>query len=184
MIDLTPQNPLDTLLPVSIGGNALVAATPAFITSIMPFSGQEKPCSKALEKAHDLALPAVGRIKGKADLRLIWTGQGQYFLLGTTPAAAAISEFAALGDQSDGWVVMVLEGAAASDILARLCPIDLRPNAFKRGHTARTELAHMMVVISKTAKGFEIMVMRSLAKTAVHHLQQAMESIAAQAVIS
>ena len=84
-------------------------------------------------------------------------------------------------DQSDGWAVMRLEGAGARDVLARLCPLDLRAPVFKRGHTARSLLGHMNASITRVGvNAFEIMVFRSMANTAVHELNEAMKSVAAQ----
>ncbi len=180
MVDLIAKTPTQGLLPITAAGATLFEATPAFITSVMPFAGQQKALAAALKSIHDLSLPAPGRSAGKAALRVLWSGRGQYFLVGDRPADPTLAAQAALTDQTDGWAVMSLESDNAADVLARLCPLDLRAEHFKRGHTARTELAHMMSVITRTTKGFEIMVMRSFAKTAVHNLEDAMKSVAAQ----
>lgn len=184
MVELVAQSPLEKVLPIDVGGTSLTEATPANITSIMPHKGKDKALGAALKKAHDLALPAVGRTSGKADLRMIWTGGGQYMLVGDKPAARALARVASLTDQTDGWAVMSLGGPSAADVLARLCPLDLRASVFKRGHTARTEVAHMMAVVTRMTNGFEIMVMRSFAQTMVHHTKRAMESVAAQDIIN
>jgi methylglutamate dehydrogenase subunit D len=180
VVDLIAKSPLQDLLPVSTGDTSLTEATPASITSISVHKGREKALAEALKKSHDLALPAIGRTSSKAGFRLIWTGRGQHMLLGDKPAARALARSASLTDQSDGWAVMALTGANAGDVLARHCPLDLRATHFKRGHTARTEVAHMMAVITRLNDGFEIMVMRSFAVTMVHHLTKAMQSVAAQ----
>jgi len=179
VVDLIAKSPLADLLPLGAGNTTLTEATPDFITSVMPFTGKDAACSEAMQKAHDVALPAVGRSTGKTGGRLIWTGRGQYFFVGDKPVAKAVAASAALTDQSDGWAVMALQGDDAALVMARLTPIDLRADSFKRGHTARSEMAHMMSVITRLPKGFEIMVMRSFAKTAVHHIHQAMDSVAA-----
>jgi len=184
VVDLAAKSPLADVLPLSAGGVTLAETPPAFITSVMPFASKHDACSEAMQKAHDVGLPAVGRTSGKAGGRLIWTGRGQYFFVGEAAVAAAVGKTAAVTDQSDGWAVMLLEGEAADAVMARLTPIDMRPEVFKRGHTARTELAHMMTVITRTPKGFEIMVMRSFAKTAAHHIHQAMDSVAAQKALA
>lgn len=181
MVELIAKNPLEDLLPVHAGDTSLSEATPAFITSLSPLQGKAKACGEGLKKAYDIGLPAAGRSTGKAGMRVIWTGRGQYFLVGGQQAGKALAKCASLTDQSDGWVVMQLTGASAVDVLARLTPIDLRADVFKRGHTARTELAHMMSIMTRTTKGFEIMVMRSFAKTAVYSVKAAMQSVAAEA---
>ncbi len=180
MVDLIAKTPLAGILPINAGETVLTEASPASITSVMPHQGREKALGEALKKAHDIGLPAVGRSSGTAALRMIWTGRGQYMLVGNKPAARALARSSTLTDQSDGWAVMQLTGDNAAQVMARLCPLDLRAASFKNGHTARTELAHIMAVVSRIPKGFEIMVMRSFAQTAVTSLQQAMDSVAAQ----
>jgi methylglutamate dehydrogenase subunit D len=182
VVDLIAKSPLEDVLPISVGETALTEATPAYITSIAVHKGREKALAEAVKKAHDLALPDIGRTSSKEGLRLIWSGRGQHMLLGDKPAARALARLASLTDQTDGWAVMTLTGINAAKALSRHCPLDLRATNFKRGHTARTEVAHMMTVVTKLNDGFEIMVMRSFAATMVHHLAQAMESVAAQEI--
>ena len=87
----------------------------------------------------------------------------------------------ALTDQSDAWAVLRLSGAASEDVLARLVPVDLRGSKFKRGHTARSQLQHMMVSVTRTGTtAFDIMVMRSFAATADHELSVAMKFVASR----
>lgn len=183
MVELIQKTPCVGMLPLTVGGASLNEAAPKCVTSIMPHKGKKTAVSKALKTAHGMALPADGRSTGRAVLRAIWAGQGQYLLTGNAACDAALSQHASLCDQSDGWAVIVLSGAAADDVMARLCPLDLRAEKFKRGHAARTELAHMMAMIVKTTGGFEIWVMRSFAKTAVGALQEAMENVAAEAKV-
>lgn len=179
MVDLKATSPLEGAVPKQAGGVFLREAAPQFITAILPQKGAEKDLSAALKSAHGMALPGVGKTSGKAALRCLWAGRATYFLVGETAADPALSKCAALVDQSDAWAVMSLEGAAATEVLARLCPLDLRDSQFKRGQTARSEVAHMMAVITRTTRGFEIMVMRSFARTAAHHIDEAMKSVAA-----
>ena len=184
MVDLIARTPLQEQLPIELGNVTLTEAVPAFITSIMPRAGKKKACSDALKAAHGVALPAAGRSSGKEGARLVWTGRDQYCLMGDAPADASVSALAALTDQSDGWAVLRLEGENAGEIMARLCPIDLRDSQFKRGHTARTEVAHMMAVLTRLPNGYEIMVMRSFAQTLAARLKDAMTTVAGQAVLS
>jgi len=180
VVKLLAQSPVDDLLPAEAGAARLVACQPAHVTAIAPWKGREAALSEALEAAHGARLPASGRSSGKAAARVIWTGYRQYMLLGDAPADAALAAHAALTDVSDGWVAMRLEGADAEAVLARLTPLDLDPGVFKRGHVARTELAHMMAVLHRTPAGIEIMVMRSFARWAAGQIRTAMQSIAAQ----
>jgi len=178
--ELIAKTPAEGLLPVTAGTMTLTEILPACVTSVAPFKGHEKAVSAALKAACGMALPGLNRATGKDGARAVWMGQGQVFVLGPD-VPADLSQYAALTDQSDGWVVMRLQGAGAEDVLARLAPIDLRATVFKRGHTARTTLLHMMMSVTRSgANSFDIMVMRSFAVTAVHDLTIAMKSVAAR----
>lgn len=164
-------------------GQATLAPWPLpRMTSVAPFAGQDKALAKAL-KAMGLAFPAPNRTTTKGDSTLIWTGRNQAFLIGPDPAPLAA--YAALTDQTDGWAALTLQGPHATDVLARLIPLDLRPAAFPTGQTARTALNHMNVVIWRTAPyGFTLMVFRSMAGTASHEIEAAMHSVAARAGVA
>ena len=102
----------------------------------------------------------------------------KFFAITPDPTLAG---HAAMVDQSDGWAVLRLEGAGAAEVLARLVPLDLRAPQFRRGHTARTELQHMMASLTRLGPdAFLIMVFRSMARTLVHDLTSAMEAVAAR----
>jgi sarcosine oxidase subunit gamma len=92
-----------------------------------------------------------------------------------------LSKIAAVVDQSDAWTIVRLEGAAAEDVLARLVPVNLSRSAFKRGHTVRSSLYHMMASITRIGNNtFQIIVFRSMAETLVHDLSVAMKSVLAR----
>nr|WP_275116122.1 sarcosine oxidase subunit gamma family protein [Aliiroseovarius subalbicans] len=165
------------MAPISVGDAALREVDPGVITSLSPLAGGDVG---ALKAAHGMAFPAPGRASGKAGARAVWSGRGQAFLIGPAPDAALKAHFA-MTDQSDGWAVLGLEGTAAREVLARLCPLDLRPDRFKRGHTARTLIGHMTGSVTRVgADSFDLMVFRSMAQTAVHEIEEAMKSVAAR----
>lgn len=181
MADLIAKSPCGGLLPVSHGTVTLSEMDMPQLTSLAPFKGQDKALSETLKEAHGMALPAINRATGKEGARAVWFGQGQVMLVGPAPAAS-LAALGAVTDQSDAWTVVRLEGEAAEDVLARLVPIDLRRAQFKRGHTARTQLQHMMVSITRTGdNAFQIMAFRSMAATLVHDLETAMRGVAARA---
>lgn len=183
MVKLIAKSATEGLLPVTIGDTTVMDVTPGEMTSVAPFRGQQKALSTALKENFGQALPNVGRSLGKDMARIIWFGRNQWMVLGPC-APAPLVDNAALSDQSDGWVVLRLKGALARDGLSRLTPLDVRDSQFKLGHTARTEFQHMMCSITRTgARQFDIMVMRSMAKTAVHDLKSALERAAASAAL-
>ena len=180
MVDLVAENASGVALPLEFGDCRLSAVMPEYMTLISPYKGQEKQVSEALKMAHGVGFPAPNRALGKEGARCIWFGPVQAMLIGVAPDKS-ITKFAAVVDQSDGWVVMRLEGEAAAEVLARLMPLDLRASVFKRGATARSQLKHMPVSITRVGKeAFDIMAFGSMAKTLTHDLRGAMVSVAAQ----
>lgn len=178
MVDLISKSPFEGLLPLAIGSVELSEVDPGHLTSIAPYKGQAKALSAALKEAHGMAAPAPNRATGEEGSRALWFGHNLMMLQG--PAAdATLAEHAALTDQSHGWAIVRLDGTDARDVLARLTPIDLRDNAFKRGHTARTELRHMMASITRLGpQSYQVMVFRGFASTLLHDLKTAMQSLA------
>lgn len=178
MVKLIAKTPCAGLLPKTIGTVTLSEVTPDTITFIAPFKGQAKVVSDALKAATGLAFPAPNRMAGRGP-RIIWCGMGQALLMDVT----APDMPAQVIDHSDAWAIVEVSGADARAVLARLTPIDLRPTSFKRGHTARTLIAHMTASVTCTGtERFEVMAMRSMAGTLVHELEQAAQNIADRAV--
>ncbi|MFN3292332.1 MAG: sarcosine oxidase subunit gamma [Gemmobacter sp.] len=169
-------------LPVAQGGAELAEWLPGRMTSVAPFAGQELAANRALA-ALDLVFPAPNAMATAGDACIVWTGRGQAFLIGAAPPAG-LAEAAALTDQSDGWAALRLAGPAAADVLARLVPLDLSAPAFPPGTAARSLLGHMSVVLMRPEpQTWQLLVFRSMARTAVHELQAAMTSLAGRAAL-
>lgn len=163
---------------LTIGTVTLAEVDVGPITSIAVLPGAAKAVAKGL-KTLGLAMPDPNRFAEKKGARILWTGRDQAFLIGVEPPAL---EGAAVTDQSDGWAVLALGGAGAVDVLARLVPMDLRLSAFPVGQAVRTQLNHMNVVILRTGDhALEILVFRSMARTAWHEIETAMQMVAARA---
>lgn len=180
MVELRAKTPLDDMAPLTIGTVTLAEVDLGVLTSIAPYKGQSKALSDALKAAHGMALPAANRATGKEGARAIWFGREMIMLAGPEPDAA-LNAYAAITLQSDAWTTVQLSGARAEDVLARMVPVDLRAATFKRGHTARSLVQHMNGSITRTGpQSFVVMVFRSMARTLLHDLQRAMESVAAR----
>jgi sarcosine oxidase subunit gamma len=150
----------------------MTEVVPDVLTSVAPFKGQKKAVSDALKAQVGAGLPTVNRRTGA----VTWFGHGLWMVAGVVSV-----EGAAVTDQSDAWAVVEVSGAGCEDVLARLVPVDLRGSVFKKNHVAKTMLAHMPVTITRTGpEAFEIMAMRSMAKTLVHDLEVAMRGVAAR----
>ena len=162
-------------LPLEIGDCLVEDAQPEAITWVAPFDGKTTAVSKALG-----GFPGPGEVVEVKAGRAVSVGPQQALILGD-PAAC---KGAAVVDQSDGWTVVALDGAAARDVLARLTPLDLRDAGLPEGATARTLLGHMQASLTRVgAYRYEIMVFRSMKHSLLHELERAMRGVAARAAI-
>ncbi len=180
--DLIEKTPCDGLLPISVADTVLGELPFARITSIAPFAGQDRAVAAALN-ALGLGWPAPGRGVSAGAASSLWSGRRQALLVNSAPAG--LDGIAALTDQSDAWARMCLSGPAAEAALARLVPLDLRLAVFPVGSVARTALNHMMTMLHRSGEVvFEIMVVRSMAGTAVHELHHALSALAARKTLA
>jgi sarcosine oxidase subunit gamma len=178
--ELIAKSALAGTAPVTRAGTTLAEATLGPVTSVAPYPGREKKVNAAL-KPLGLSFPAPNTQSAKGAARLLWAGRDMAFLIGAD-APDGLSEHAALTDQTDGWAVLSLTGPAATDALMRLVPLDLRERAFPVGRTTRAPLNHMQMQITRMApEAFELMVFRSMARTAWHELAEALEMLHARA---
>lgn len=178
--EMQAETPLSGWAPVTAAGISLREIAPGRMTSIAPYKGNAKALSEALQQRHGLDWPAPGRMTGADGGRLIWFAREMALLIGPDPDPALATQ-AALTDQSDAWTVLQLAGPGARDVLARLCPLDLRAQAFAPGHTARTELAHMTGSVSALEQDLIwVMVYRSMAATLAHEMEIAIHRVAAR----
>jgi len=188
VVELAAKTPLAGLVPVTVGRVTLFEADLGRLTSVAPYRGRDAALADALKAAHGIAAPAPGRVTGRlaaraggrSDTCAIWFGHRLFLLAGAAPALE-LATHAALTDQTDGWACARLEGRGATQVLARLAPIDLRPAAFRPGLTARTDLRHMAASLTRLGEDdFLILVFRAFARTLVHDLRQAMQGVAAR----
>lgn len=165
-VKLKAHSAAHDLLPAPIGGMSLGEET-APITSVAPFKGQEAAVTTILG-----GWPEPGAVVGN----VLWSARGQAFVIGACPDLTGL---AAVTDQSDAWAYLVLEGAALTDVLARLCPLDL--DTMAPGQTARSLLGHMNALYWRQSETrMALFVFRSMARTAVTELVHAMERVAAR----
>ncbi len=180
MPELIAKSPLEGRAPLTLGGVTLAELAVGPITSIAVLPGAAKAVAKAL-KPLGLAFPAPNTHARKNGARIVWTGREQAFLIGVAPPAL---NGAAVTDQSDGWAVLSVSGPAAVEVLARLVPLDLRLAAFPVGTALRSGLNHMSAILLRTGDYVvEVMVFRSMARTAWHELEATMHMAAARAAL-
>lgn len=163
---------------LALGSVTLVEVDVGPITSVAAYPGETKAVAKGL-KTLGLAMPGPNSFVERKGARIVWTGREQAFLTGVVCPAL---EGASVTDQSDGWTVLALSGAVAVDVLSRLVPMDLRLAACPVGTVLRTQLNHMNVVLLRVGDhAFEIMVFRSMARTAWHELETTIHMVSARA---
>jgi sarcosine oxidase subunit gamma len=143
------------------------------IASIIAGDGDTSALGNAIRSRFGLDLPRTPLAAMSETHSLLWAGPGQWLLVadsraGFTEDLAALSELAAVAEQSDGRAVLRLTGPMARRALAKGCMIDLHPAAFPKGMTALTSIAYIGVQLWRAADGpdgsvFEIMVPRSMA---------------------
>lgn len=176
---LIAKSPLSGFEPVSAGGMVLTEADLGPLVLLAPWNGRAGEAAALLGLE---GLPPPNRIAAlPGGGRIAFWGRGAWLLIGAGPPEA-VAAHAAVTDLSDGWACLRLEGPGAAEALARLVPIDLRPAAFGEGAMARTQLFHMTCGLLRAGpEAFEILVFRSMARTAWHDLSVALRSVAAQA---
>ena len=179
MPELIAKSPLSGVWPVAHGDLRLSEHLVGPVTSVAILPGHEKAVARAL-RLLGLTFPAPNTFVSVGEATLVWMARNQAFLIGLAQPDVA---GAALTDQSDGWAALRLEGVAASDALMRLYPIDLRLQSFAVGDAARAPLNHMQSVVMRTAPyAFDILVFRSMARSAWHEVEAVMKILAARAI--
>jgi sarcosine oxidase subunit gamma len=100
--------------------------------------------------------------------------------MGAEPSAE-LARYAAVTDVRDAWCIIDISGISVRNVLARVTPLDVRVKSFNIGMTQRSMVMHMQASITCLGKSkFRVMVFRSMARTLVHDLTIAMESVAAR----
>jgi sarcosine oxidase subunit gamma len=101
---------------------------------------------------------------------LVWTGPHRWLALSADPAlhtrlAADLAECATAVDQTGARAILHLGGSRWRDAMAKGCPIDLHPRAFRPGDAAATAIAHVGVLLWQLPadRGLHVAVPRSMA---------------------
>ena len=113
-------------------------------------------------------------IRESGDYRICWLGPDEWLVITPTGQAGKVQAelrtalagvFSSVVDNSSGLTLLRISGENAGDLLARDCPLDLHPRAFKPGQCAQTRLARagMTIVALGEGAGFEIIIRRSFA---------------------
>jgi methylglutamate dehydrogenase subunit D len=135
------------------------------------FSGSRAAVEAAVEKACGCTLPTSPRfVTASGAHRLYRVAEDQYWLLTRDPAvppalARTIApQAAAITTLGHARIRLVIEGPAATALLARLVTIDLRYAEFPAGSFAQTGVHHAGVLLERIgAERYEMYVLRTYA---------------------
>ena len=172
--NLLAISPAAGLCPVDFGELKLVELNFPYLFSISPYPKNEKKCSAVLKKNHGIHMPNVCRATGSSQKKALWFGNFTLFI-GEEPNIA-LSNVAAVVDQSDAWCSLRLTGKYAEEVMQRLCPIDVRLSSFKTGCVAQTMLSLMQVTLHRSGKEqFDIYGYRSMSRTLVSEITESIK---------
>jgi len=150
------------------------ASEPSFVSDVQRLSGLALPLE-----------PCTGtRVAARS---MLWLGPRSWLWIDGAVGAAPEFDAArralngaegALFDVSAAYVGWLVSGALAATVLNRGCPLDLRSRAFGAGGCAQSLLGHLPALVYRPSERplFVVMVPRSLAIDAWHHLRGYAES--------
>jgi methylglutamate dehydrogenase subunit D len=173
----TPHSAWAGILPAGrIGvaeGEAGVIAAPREnlgLASIIARAGKADELGARMAELYGVEAPTRPCIAQGRTFDLVWSGPEQWLAVSqeraiATRLATELDGLAAVADQSDGRAVVRLSGPKARAMLAKGCPIDLHPRAFRPGDTALTAITHIGVQLWQVdeAPTYDMAVFRSLA---------------------
>jgi sarcosine oxidase subunit gamma len=147
---------------------------PLSIATIIARKDKGQALSAALETHYGIAAPSPGRMtKGQA-LLLQWCGDHQYYAIAEgsregvmcLELKSRLEGLASVSDQSHGRVVIHLSGSKARAVLAKGSPVDFHRREFPVNATAVTQMAHIVVHVSRTGEdAFELSLFRGFAES-------------------
>lgn len=179
MVKLLAKSPFGGALPVTVGHASMDEVDLGPMALIQPFTSQAAAVNDRLTRELGVGFPTNNHSTVNTTARLMWFGHGSYLLVGET--APDLSDLAAVSDQSDAWACVDASGDGIEDVLARLVPVDLRASAFPLDATVRTLVGHISAALTRTGDNrILIFVFRSMARTLVEELKEAMEAVAAR----
>ncbi|MBD9724053.1 sarcosine oxidase subunit gamma family protein [Streptomyces caniscabiei] len=157
-------------------GGALRLAELPFLTQLDVRLDAKGAAADAVGLALGLQLPLEADTVARAgELTALWLGPDEWLLVGPPGGErelesrireAAGEEHISVTDVSAQRTTVLVAGAAALDLLAHGCALDLHPRAFGPGRCAQTTLARAQVVLvarEEPGAGFWVLVRSSFA---------------------
>lgn len=128
-------------------------------------------------------MPFVESFTGDAERGAFWVGPHQYMLWQPYQANPDWAGQLALGEgvftteQTDGWARVDLAGPNLAAVFERLVNLDAR--RWVPGFATRSVLHHIGCFVVVREDGFSILVPRSMADSAIHAIEQSMQTVLA-----
>ncbi len=168
--------------PESAGGPGVTLSLPprGSLWQVAPWAGTFDAVAAKLAAALGAeALPAPGRMAAAGDRLVAHVEPLKYWVMGPDGAECPLAldpEEGATLDLSHNDSAVRVTGPKAADLIARLCPIDLRERSFPPMSFASTQAHHMITRVLRTEAFYEVWVMRSFAQDMwellTHHAEQ------------
>jgi heterotetrameric sarcosine oxidase gamma subunit len=118
--------------------------------------------------------PLVAALAELKDCTIHWAGFEQYYVVAKgrpdlalyRELADRLRSIATISDQSHGRIIIRITGPKARQTLAKGSPVDLHPDEFTVGKSALTQMAHVVVYLTRTGgDSFEISLFRGFAES-------------------
>jgi methylglutamate dehydrogenase subunit D len=162
----TPVSPLRAaLVPGRHGSESVLPGVVLFeitgfsLVQVMARRAGWTRVEKASEKYFGVAPPTQPRTVEFKNGVLIWSGPEQFLVLANETMQAEIAShfggLASLSKQGDGRVMLSVSGAKARHMLAKVCSLDLHPQAFDVGAAAATSIEHINVNLWRSGDNAE-----------------------------
>jgi methylglutamate dehydrogenase subunit D len=144
-------------------GVVIIEKSNAAIAIIIARRDRAADVVAALTRATGIAVVDGPRRVASPTLAIAGISPGQWIAIGHQARAGAFAAevnatldgLAAVTDQSDSRIALVISGPRARDALAKGIPIDLDASAFPPGHVANTAAAHIGLQIASIDAGID-----------------------------
>lgn len=170
----------------TIGDTVVREVSSMSLISIATPLGGGDALDALLEKIFKLKRPVAGKLhrseRGDALLGL----QADQCLLvsdfeainSATALKQTLGDAAYITDQSDGWVIVDIQGPLSRTALERICPIDLAEDVFTQHDVARTSMEHLSVIIERVGLScFRLYSPRSSADSFLHSIVLSLSNV-------
>ena len=184
--ELLPESPLGGVEIEMDGFNITEVTDKSLVMVALPrekFSEVES----SIDKSCGLKLPEMERSAHSKDSSItLWRLQKNqvlaYFTYEGNDAEAHLSSRlsapAYYTDQSDTWAMIRVSGQRSRDVLERICPIDISPEAFPVGSVSRTIMEHIGTIIFRDGDdSYVLLTMRSFGRSMLHAIEVSAENV-------